>query len=305
MLAKPRHDGAVTDSAAGGNLAGELGAFLRACRERTTPRAVGLPDSARRRTPGLRREEVATLAGVSVDYLVRLEQGRDIHPSADVLLALADAMRLTEDERRHLYQLGLKSGNHVLCPAAVDLTRAVPSTVQAVLDALDPAPAFVIGPIGDLLAWNRAFGVVGGGLGLLDARNGSPPNLVRFVFDYPAARAVLPEWRTEADEQVGRLRKAAMHWSHDAAIVALIDELRREPEFDVRWDAHPIGEKRRGRKRLTHPEVGDLDFDYETLELAGDDELQMITWLAADATTASRIATLTGGPGGLRLVEGR
>src|SRR5262245_34965201 len=146
---------AVTDSATAGNLACELGAFLRASRERTTPRAVGLPDSGRRRTPGLRREEVATLAGVSVDYLVRLEQGRDVHPSAEVLLALADAMRLTDDERRHLFELGLKSGHQVLCPAPIALTRAVPPSVQGVLDALDPTPAFVIGPIGDLIAWNR------------------------------------------------------------------------------------------------------------------------------------------------------
>ena len=294
----------VTDSATG-NLAGELGAYLRACRERTTPRAVGIPDSGRRRTPGLRREEVATLAGVSVDYLVRLEQGRDIHPSAEVLLALADAMRLTEDERRHLFQLGLKTGNQVLCPAAVDLTRTVPATVQGVLDALDPSPAFVIGPIGDLIAWNRTFAVVGTGLGLLDPRNGSPPNLVRFVFTHPAARIVFPEWRTAADEQVGRLRKAVLHWSHDQAIVDLVDDLRGDPEFDVRWDAHPIGEKHRGTKRVTHPEVGDLGIDYEVLDLRGDDELQLITWLAADAITAKRLATLTGGPGGLRLVEGR
>ncbi len=296
---------AVTDSATAGNLLGELGSFLRACRERTTPRAVGLPDSGRRRTPGLRREEVATLAGVSVDYLVRLEQGRDIHPSAEVLLALADAMRLTEDERRHLYQLGLKTGNQVLCPAPVDLKRAVPPTVQGVLDALDPTPAFVIGPIGDLIAWNRTFGVVGTGLGLLDARNGTPPNLVRFVFAHPAARTVFPEWRTAADEQVSRLRRAVMHWSHDEALATLIDGLRTNPEFDFRWDAHPIGEKHRGTKRLTHPEVGDLELDYEVLDLHGDDELQMITWLAADPVTAQRLATLTGGPGGLRLVEGR
>ena len=296
--------GPVSDSSTAPNLACELGAFLRASRERTTPRAVGLPDSGRRRTPGLRREEVATLAGVSVDYLVRLEQGRDIHPSADVLLALADAMRLSDDERRHLFELGLKSGNQVLCPAPVALTRTVPPTAQAVLDALDPTPAFVIGPIGDLVAWNRTFDVVGTGLGLLDPRNGTPPNLVRFVFAHPAARAVFPEWRTAADEQVGRLRKAVMHWSHDQALVALIDELRANTEFDVRWNAHPIGEKHRGTKRLTHPEVGGLDLDYEVLDLQGDHELQLVTWLAADASTATRLATLTGGPGGLRLVEG-
>src|SRR5690349_11216466 len=171
---------AVTDSQTAPNLACELGAFLRASRERTTPRAVGLPDSGRRRTPGLRREEVATLAGVSVDYLVRLEQGRDTHPSAEVLLALADAMRLNADERRHLFHLGLSTGNQVLCPGPVDLSRVVPASVQGVLDALDPSPAFVIGPIGDLIAWNHSFAVVGTGLGMLDTRNGTPPNLVRF-----------------------------------------------------------------------------------------------------------------------------
>ena len=295
---------AVSDTQTAGNLACELGAFLRASRERTTPRAVGLPDSGRRRTPGLRREEVATLAGVSVDYLVRLEQGRDVHPSADVLLALADAMRLTDDERRHLFELGLKSGHQVLCPAPVALTRTVAPTVHGVLDALDPTPAFVIGPIGDLIAWNRAFDVIGTGLGLTDPRNGSPPNIVRFVFSHPAARAVFPEWRTAADEQIGRLRKAAMHWSHDEALTTLIDELRVDPEFDVRWNAHPISEKHRGSKRLTHPEVGDLTVDYEVLDLQ-DDELQLITWLAGDADTADRIVTLTGGLGALRLVEGR
>lgn len=295
---------AVTDSDNACNIAGELGAYLRACRERTPPRAVGLPDSGRRRTPGLRREEVATLAGVSVDYLVRLEQGRDTHPSAEVLLALADAMRLNDDERRHLFELGLKTGNQVLCPSPVDLTRAVPATAQGVLDALDPSPAFVIGPIADLIAWNRTFAVVGTGLGLLDARNGEPPNLARFVFTHPAARTVFPEWRTAADEQVGRLRRTATHWRHDPALVALLDDLRGNPEFDTRWDAHPIGEKHRGTKRLAHPEVGDLDIDYEVLDLKGDDELQLITWLAADTLTAKRLATLTGGSGGLRLVEG-
>jgi transcriptional regulator with XRE-family HTH domain len=284
--------------------AGELGAFLRACRERTTPRDVGLPDSGRRRTPGLRREEVATLAGVSVDYLVRLEQGRDIHPSGEVLVALADAMRLNEEERRHLFKLGVTSGNQVLCPAAQPLARDVPTTVQAVLDALDPTPAFVIGPIGDLLGWNRAFAMVAAGLGLLDAANGSPPNLVRFVFAHPAARRVYPEWRTTADEQVARVRRAAGHWSHDPATVALIEQLRVDTEFEVRWHAHPVAERRRGTKRMTHPEVGDLYFDFEVLELPADSELQMITWLAADAATKTRLVTLTGGPSGLRLVEG-
>ena len=283
--------------------AGELGQYLRARREHTAPRDVGLPGSGRRRTPGLRREEVATLAGVSVDYLVRLEQGRDLHPSADILVALADAMRMTEEERRHLYFLGMKSGNDALCPAAIDLARDVPPTVQSVLDALDPTPAFVVGPASDVVAWNTAWAAVAGGLGLLDAPVGAPPNLVRFVFTHPAARSVYTEWRPAADEQASRLRRAATRWSHEATVTDLVDELRRNPEFEVRWNAHPIVEKRRGAKRLTHPAVGDLDIAYEVLDLADDTELQLITWLPATELTAERISTLTGTPR-LRLVEG-
>jgi transcriptional regulator with XRE-family HTH domain len=281
---------------------GELGSFLRARRERTAPRDVGLPDAGRRRTPGLRREEVATLAGVSVDYLVRLEQGRDIHPSGDVLVALADAMRMTDDERRHLFQLGVKSGNEVLCPAPVALAREVPPTVSSVLDALDPTPAFVIGPVGDVVAWNPAWAAVAGPLGLLDVEPGTLPNLARFVFRDPAARTVFPEWRLAADEQAGRLRRAASRWSHEAAVTDLIAELRLDPEFEVRWNAHPISEKRRGSKRLTHPDVGDLVVAYEVLDLAGDTQLQLIAWLPDDDVTAERMHALTGTPR-LRLVE--
>ncbi len=282
--------------------AGELGAYLRARREQTSPRDVGLPDSGRRRTPGLRREEVATLAGVSVDYLVRLEQGRDLHPSAPVLLALADAMRLDDDERRHLFHLGVKSGNEMLCPAQVALPAEVPPTVAAVLEALDPAPAFVIGPSGDIVAWNAAWAAVAAGLGLLDALPDAP-NLVRFVFTHPAARTVFPEWRAEADEQAARMRRAATFWAHHAAVPALVDELRLDSEFETRWNAHPVGEKRRGTKRLTHPVAGDLVFDYEVLELGDDSGLQLITWLASGTGSAERVEALIGPPR-LRLVEG-
>lgn len=282
---------------------GELGAFLRARRERTTPRDVGLADSGRRRTPGLRREEVATLAGVSVDYLVRLEQGRDVHPSAEILAALADAMRMSDDERRHLFHLGVKSGNGALCPAQIPMSAAVAPTVHALLEALDPTPAFVLDPTGDVLAWNPAWAAVVGGLGLLDTAPDRPPNLLRFVFADRSARAVFPEWRLVADEQASRLRRAHTLWSHEARVGALVDELARDPEFESRWNAHPIDEKRRGRQRITHPEVGDLAVAFEVLDLADDGGQQLISWLPADETTAARLALLTGSRR-LRLVEG-
>lgn len=292
----------MSDHATAAPALGELAAFLRARRERTSPRDVGLPDSRRRRTPGLRREEVATLAGVSVDYLVRLEQGRDVHPSAEVLAALADAMRMTEDERRHFFHLGVISGNQALCPTRVALDGHVAPTVRALLDALDATPAFVLGPVADVLAWNSSWAAVVGAVGLLDVDPGEPPNLARYVFGHPAARSAFPEWRTDADEQVGRLRRATTRWSHDERVGALVAELRHEPEFEVRWNAHPIVEKRRGTKRLSHPEVADLVLSYEVLELAEETEQQLVTWLPADDVSATRLATLTDGPR-LRLVE--
>jgi hypothetical protein len=210
---------------------------------------------------------------------------------------------MSDDERRHLFHLGVKSGNQALCAGAeVTTTDVVAPTVAALLDSLDPIPSFVVGPGGDVLAWNPAWAAVAGGLGLLDAEPPVRPNLVRFVFSHPAARTVYPEWRAAADEQAGRLRRALTTWPHDAALHALVAELAAGPDFAVRWDAHPIDERRRSTKRLAHPEVGDLDLDVEVLELPDDGGQQLISWLPADEATAARLRVLTGPPH-LRLVE--
>jgi transcriptional regulator with XRE-family HTH domain len=278
-----------------------LAAFLRARRERTSPRDVGLPVNGRRRTPGLRREEVATLAGVSVDYLVRLEQGRDDHPSAEVLVALADAMRMSEDERRHLFHLGAISMGAAMCPAATPLAREVAPTVVTLLERLHPTPAFVLGPLGDVLAWNDAWAAVVSALGMLDH---AQPNLVRYVFLDPRSRDAFPTWWVAADEQVGRLRRATVRWEGDEAWAELIDELRRVPEFEVRWAAHPVDEKRRGAKLIAHPTAGDLELAVEMLALADDSEQVLVTWLPADDATATRLETLVAPPQPLRVVRG-
>ncbi len=154
------------------------------------------------------------------------------------------------------------------------------------------------------MAWNEAWASVVAGLGMLDTiGSDAPPNLARYMFTHPAARAVYPEWRHAADEQAARLRRAAACYSHDPAVSGLIEELRREHEFEMRWVAHPIGEKHRGSKRLAHPDVGDLDLDYEVLDIADESGLQLITWLPGNPATAERLQTLTGVPR-LRLVEG-
>jgi transcriptional regulator with XRE-family HTH domain len=217
--------------------------FLRARREQLQPGEVGLPDSGRRRTPGLRREEVATLAGVSIDYLIRLEQGRDTRPSASVIAALADALRLDDDQRRQFSTLALMSQRAELCPGARPLTRHVAPTVMALLERLGPTPAFVAGPANDVLAWNDAWRLLVGPLGMLD---GAVPNLARHVFLHPLARAVYPDWVGAADEQVSRLRTATARWGDDNDFVALVEELRTVPAFVERWSTFPATEKRRG-----------------------------------------------------------
>ena len=262
--------------------------FLRARRDQLQPADVGLPDSGRRRTPGLRREEVATLAGVSIDYLVRLEQGRDTKPSPSVIAALADALRLDDEQRRQLYMLAMVSQSTELCPAPRPLARAVAPTVTALLEGLGTTPAFVAGPANDVLAWNHPWEHLVGPLGVFDDAR---PNLARHVFLHPQARTVYPDWIAAADEQVSRLRAAAGRWGDDDDFKALIDDLRTLPEFNERWSLFATTEKRRGTRLIAHPDLGRLRLNYEVLLLADDvDEQRLITWLPADDATANALS---------------
>jgi transcriptional regulator with XRE-family HTH domain len=264
--------------------------FLRARRDQLHPADVGLPDSGRRRTPGLRREEVATLAGVSIDYLVRLEQGRDTRPSPSVLAALADALLLDDEQRREMYTLAMVSQTSELCPAARPLARAVAPTVTALLERLTATPAFVAGPANDVLAWNDAWEQLVRPLGMLD---GALPNLARHVFLHPSARTVYPDWEAVADEQVSRLRAASTRWGDDESFIALMDELRATPGFDERFASFGATEKRRGSTRIAHPDLGQLRLDYEVLLLADDvDQQRLVTWLPADEATAAALARI-------------
>jgi transcriptional regulator with XRE-family HTH domain len=267
----------------------DLADFLRARREALQPADVGLPDSGRRRTPGLRREEVATLAGVSIDYLIRLEQGRDLHPSAGVLAALARALRLSEDERTHLAKLALSGQNKELCPAAIPLQREVAPSVRKILESLGTTAAFVVDPTNDVLAWNEAWQKVVTPIGLLDGRE---PNFARYVFANPKARAVLPDWSVAADEQVSRLRAAELRWGGDEHFIALLDELRQDSEFATRWLAHAVSEPHRGVMRLRHPDAGDMRLAYDVLALPDDGEQRLVTWLPADEATGAALQVL-------------
>jgi len=263
-----------------------LAAFLRARRERVRPADVGLPTSGRRRTPGLRREELAVLAGVSVDYIVRLEQGRDTHPSGAVLGALAEALRLSDDERVHLKRLAAMTSAPELCPTGSAAPVEVPPTVRALVDRLDPTPTFVIGAWFDLLAWNTAWGRLMAPVGLLD---GARPNLARFTFTDPRARTTYLDWAATADEQASALRSMALDRGYEPAFATLVDELRQVPAFAERWSSHHVVEKRRGTKRLQHPTVGEIRVAYEVLLPPDEHDLRLITWLPADEASDDAI----------------
>lgn len=268
--------------------------FLRARREQLKPADVGLPDSGRRRTPGLRREEVATLSGVSIDYVVRLEQGRDTKPSPSVIAALADALRLDDEQRRQLYTLAVVSQNQELCPAPRPIVGAVAPTVVALLERLVTTPAFVAGPANDVLAWNDTWERLVRPLGMLDDAS---PNLARYVFLHPASRAVFPDWVRAADEQVSRLRAAAGCRGEDEDFAALMAELGSAPDFAERWSMFATAERRRGTTNLAHPDLGPLNLDYEVLLLPDEvDEQRLITWLPGDEATATALSRVEEAP---------
>lgn len=262
----------VTDAA-------PLAEFLRSRRERLTPAAVGLRPNGRRRTPGLRREELATLAGISIDYLIRLEQGRDVNPSPDILGALATALQLDGDETRHmlgLASLGASPHMEQFCPDAPILDPAVSPTVERLVQQLDPTPAFVVGPLGDVVTANGAW------TALMVPRGLAPGhNLARFLFLHPDAPTLFPDWGTVADEQVVRLRLAHGLLATQPAFVELLDELLGAPEFAERWAAHSVSHPESSRLCLQLPDLDEVRLVAEVMDLSGHDQ-QLVAWFAAD-----------------------
>jgi len=278
---------------------GELGAFLRSRREAMSPADAGLPQRTRRRTPGLRRAELATLAGVSVDYLIRLEQGRDTHPSAQVLASLAEVLRLDDDDLDYLRHLSAISNGTELCPQARATTRVVRPTIRAMLDQLEPAPAYVLNHLGDLLAWTEGYERLARPLGIFDT---DEPNLLWFTFSDQRARAAYADWDDVADEQVADLH--AEHWA-DTEARAFADRLAGTAgaAFTDRWARVAAARKPTGVRGWQHPEVGLLRLAFETLELPGVDRQRLVVHLAADAATATGLDRLVGRePGALRSV---
>lgn len=278
-----RHNGSVID--------GELGDFLRSRRERLLPTDVGLPPSPRRRTPGLRRAEVATLAGISVEYLTRLEQGRDINPSVQILAALAEALHLDEADRVHLQQLAAIAQGTGLCTRQRrSPARTVRPTVRALLDQLAPTPAYVINHLTDLLAWNHAYDLLVRPLGLLDIE---VPNLVWYSFTDPRARTSYPDWDRVTLDHVSYLH-AQRHGDPDTDELATRLATAAGPDFQALWQTRPLTARRTGITSIHHPQVGLLRLAFEALDIEDPDHQQLVVQLPADATTATGLDRLTG-----------
>jgi transcriptional regulator with XRE-family HTH domain len=259
-----------------------LSEFLKARRARVRPEDVGLPDGGRRRVPGLRREELAQLAGVSVDYYVRLEQGRAAHPSAEVLDALARALLLDDVERRHLHEL-------VTRRAPAHKPETVRPALRHLLDRLDAVPAFVLDRRMGVLACNRLAAAL---IVDFDALPPGHRNVVRFMFLDERARELYPEWDRCARANVGFLRRAAGLYPDDPQLAALVGELSvKSPEFARWWATHEVSEKTYGTKRYRHAIVGELTVHYETFTLP-DDGQSLVTYSTepgSESETALRL----------------
>ncbi|MFD3945316.1 helix-turn-helix domain-containing protein [Streptomyces sp. NPDC058579] len=280
----------------------ELGAFLRARREALTPAEAGLPAGTRRRTPGLRRAELAMLAGISVEYLARLEQGRDRNPSAQVLGALSDALRLPLDARVHMRRLSKSHGHNHICSAAPAPAREVRSTVRALLDRLGETPAAVTNMLGETVAYSDGYARLAGPVGLLD---GDPPSLPRYVFTDPRAREVYPDWDRVADQQVAALYFGITGSDPTMADLARELTITAGAPFSDRLASSGVLPDRSGVERLIHPEVGELRLAYEILELAETDGQHLVVRLPADEASSAALDRLVGRrPGTLRAVGG-
>ena len=270
----------------------ELAGCLRSWRQRLSPEETGLPGGGRRRVSGLRREEVAQLAGLSVDYLARLEQGRARAPSASVLGALARALRLTDEERDHLYRL---SGHAEPGPGTIN--RHITPSLQRLLDRLGDVPVMVVDAVGEIVAANPlARALVGDVTGASRRERtlawrhftGMPDSLVvRTPEEVAAAEA----------RMVAELRDALGRYPADTHVTTLIEDLRAgSPRFAELWEHHPVSRMPARRKTFRHPEVGEITVDCDVLTVQGSD-LHVIVYTAAAGTPDAAALALLGAIG--------
>ncbi|WP_326720982.1 helix-turn-helix transcriptional regulator [Streptomyces sp. NBC_00243] len=266
----------------------ELAAFLRSRRERVTPDEVGLPGTGRRRTPGLRREELALLAGISATWYTYLEQGREIRASEQVFESLASVLRLNRHERGHLLQLA----GHAP-PAEAEASEPLTPEVAAVPLLLQPHPAYIIDGNYDVLSYNQAADQL---FPNLVTEDDSPANFVRWVFLEPVARDVLVDWEPEARGLLARLRTLAGRHPTDPRYTRLIEELHEgSPQARAWWAQYEVQPRHSGRKRLRHPGLEPVDYAYTAFHLAEQPEQTLVIYLAGGIEPAegARVSAAT------------
>lgn len=271
-----------------------LADFLRKRRASLSPGEVGLSAGLRRRTPGLRREEVAQLANIGISWYVWLEQGREVHPSAQVLESLACALRLTPNERRHLFLLAGQPLPPPLSPAEEN----VGSALQQVLDDLNPSPAYILGRRYDYLAWNKAADALFAISDMLaDTSSLYARNMVWRLFTNPATRA-RPNWEMVARATLAEFRTASARYPGDPWFEELIEELKQlSPEFCQWWPHHDVRSVLDGHKVIRHPVLGSLEFEHVTLQVLTDPDIRIMIYTpnAATRTTLQHLlATVAG-----------
>jgi transcriptional regulator with XRE-family HTH domain len=263
-----------------------LGAFLRARREAITPGQAGIPHHGVRRTPGLRREEVAMLAGISADYYLRLERGKDSRPSVQVLTAIARVLQLDDVHTAHLMALGCEAPTAPRPPEV-----EVPPSVRTLLDSLGHA-AFVEDRFFDVRASNELARA-------LSPRLVPGANQLRALFLDPAERSLYPDWHLITDCWVASLRQVSGSDADDPQLVSLVDELSASPRFRELWARHEVRVQDSGRVRMDHPEVGDLTLHRDRLAISGATDLHLVV-LHPDPGTidAAKVAVLQDGVAG-------
>lgn len=261
-----------------------LSEYLRSCREQVAPEDVGLPRGPRRRTPGLRRQEVAQLAGVSVEYLARLEQARAGRPSAEVLDAIADALGLDNAQCEHLRRLG----GHASQRGRAAQSETLGPRTRRLLELVEPMPAIVLGRWMDLLAANGPAIALMGDPAALPAEQ---RNVVRRLFRDPEQRRLHPDWPTVTAEIVAALRGRAARQLDDPELTALVDDLSSDPLFHQLWADNQIRDHGVGTKRFIHPHVGALELTYQTLEVT-ERHGQMFVLFTAEPGSSSAEAVL-------------